>query len=144
MSGRVGSRGTRHPRLTRSLRTVRIAVVLGPHRVHRLIAATLLVVLAVASPALALCTGWANSPAERMACCEHEGAGCASISADSCCADGEQRQNVESPAAVVIVEDSSASEAVSLAADRQASTPSDPRALAARPDTYLLDSVFRI
>ncbi len=69
---------------------------------RRLIAIVLLSVTAPLTYASALCAGWSGSAAERMACCERAEAGCASVAADECCADGEQRQNQETVTAVPV------------------------------------------
>ena len=111
---------------------------------RRIAALLLLLATLPVAHATAVCAGWSASAAERMACCERGASGCASVSADRCCADGEQRQNVETPAAIIAAADSEHSESIAvLTLDRRAS-PADPRALATRPATYLLDSVFRI
>ena len=109
-------------------------------------AAALLLLLATmpVAHATAVCAGWSASAAERMACCERDASGCASVSADGCCADGEQRQNVETPATAVAAADSVQSESIALLTFDRRASPADPRSLATRPATYLLDSVFRI
>lgn len=90
-----------------------------------------------------LCAGWSNSAADRMACCKRGGGSCASVSADDCCADGEQRQNIEGASAVVVPSPLIASSVLSVTASvRQPLGPSSSRV--DRADTYLLDSVFRI
>lgn len=94
--------------------------------------------------ATAVCAGWSASAAERMACCQRDASGCASVFADRCCADGEQRHNVEACAATPAVTDSVQSESVALLTVHLRAQPADPRSLATRPATYLLDSVFRI
>jgi hypothetical protein len=104
----------------------------------------LLFVLAAASPSVSLCAGWASSAAERMACCERDASGCASVSADSCCADGETRQNIEALAAVVTLQQPLATTVPIVAAPRPALRAVDPRSLAKVPATHLLHSVFRI
>jgi predicted cupin superfamily sugar epimerase len=91
-----------------------------------------------------LCGGWSNSAADRMACCKRAGSSCASVSADDCCADGEQRQNVESPSALVTATRPIASEVLLVASTLLPSFYFDSFSLTDRHDTYLLDSVFRI
>jgi hypothetical protein len=119
-----------------------------PHRRHPWSMATrrtpaLLLILAIWANGMALCAGWAGSPAERMACCERMGSECGSVSADDCCANGEQRQNIEGAPAVVVAPPLAASGLLIAASVRQ-SLGSHSSSLADRPDTYLLDSVFRI
>jgi hypothetical protein len=104
----------------------------------------LLMMLSPLTYASAACTGWSGSAADRMACCQRSGDGCASLSADDCCADGEQRQNVEQVAAVLITRGATVSHAIPAVAPRPRSFVPDPVSLTERPDTYLLDSVLLI
>lgn len=79
-----------------------------------------------------------------MACCNDQQSNCGAVSADSCCADGEQRQNIETPAAFATVSDSMVSEPLAVLMPRQPILPADPHLHDEQPATYLLDSVFRI
>lgn len=110
---------------------------------HRLMAVVVLLALAAASPAVTLCAGWASSAAERMACCERDSSGC-TVSSDSCCAEGEAQQNVETPAALIPVREPAVSAAPGVIAPRRPVRAADPRSLAEPPAPYLLHSVFRI
>ena len=94
--------------------------------------------------ATATCVGWSGSTAERMECCQQKGADHPSASADDCCAAGEQRQNLEMAAVVVVTPAVTVSHPMPLMPPPPQSFILDPRSLAERPDTYLLDSVFRI
>ena len=111
---------------------------------RRAIAILMLVATAPVGHAAAVCRGWSSSPAERMACCNHEASNCGAVSADSCCAEGEQRQNIETTAALVTVADSAASEPAPLSTRRQTILPDEPHLHDQQTATYLLDSVFRI
>lgn len=108
-------------------------------------ASALLLLMAVSASNAALCTGWSNSLAERMACCERRAGNCSggSLSADDCCADGEQRQNAER-LAVLIVAPPVHAEALALlrSANESAAVPVAPPIDG--HNTYLFDSVFRI
>ncbi len=121
-----------------------MAVVFNTRVLHRLAAITLLVVLAPLTYASVACAGWSGSAAERMACCQRSGDACATMSADDCCADEEQRQNVEMAATVLVTPGATTSHPLPTAAARAQCSSLDSRLLAARPDTYLLDSVFLI
>jgi len=115
------------------------------HRLsRRLTAIVLLMVLAPVTYANVACAGWAGSAAERMACCLRADDACESVSADDCCADGEQRQTLETVVAVLVTPGAATSEPLPAVFRRPRSFVLDPRSLAARPDTYLLDSVFLI
>jgi hypothetical protein len=114
------------------------------HLLRRLVAITLLVVMAPVAYAAATCVGWSGSAAERMACCQRQGTDHPSASADDCCAAGEQRQNVETAVVVVVMPAVTVWHAAPALAPPPQSFLFDPRSLAERPDTYLLDSVFRI
>jgi hypothetical protein len=111
---------------------------------HRVTALILLMMLSPLTYASAACTGWSGSAADRMACCQRSGDGCASLSADDCCAEGEQRQNVEQVAAALITPGATVSHAIPAVARRPHSFVSDSPSLTERPDIYLLDSVFLI
>ena len=104
----------------------------------------LLVVMAPVAYTTATCAGWSGSAAERMACCKREGAPQALASADSCCAGGEQRQNLEMAAAVLVSPGQLLSRPVPVVPLRPQSFILDPRSLSDQPDTYLLDSVFLV
>jgi hypothetical protein len=106
--------------------------------------AAILLVLALFASEMGLCAGWSNSSHERMACCQRAGSDCGSVSADDCCANGEQRQNIEGASAVVVFSPLIASSFLSITASIQQPFDSQSASLADRPDTYLLDSVFRI
>jgi hypothetical protein len=58
---------------------------------HRLLA-FLVVAAVLADPCLNVCSGWAASAAERMACCADKSQG----DADACCASEESSQKAES------------------------------------------------
>ena len=62
---------------------------------RRLIVVGLLLVLAPVTHAETTCAGWSTSAAERIACCKRADAGCPSMSSDACCAEAEQRQNLQ-------------------------------------------------
>jgi hypothetical protein len=79
-----------------------------------------------------------------MACCAREGAACGSVSADDCCADGEQRQNIEGAPGLLVASPAVTSWVLPVAAPVQRPHTSHSESLADRPHTYLLDSVFRI
>ena len=123
---------------------VTLCTVTAPSLIGRITAMVLLLALAAASPAVALCAGWAGSAAERMACCDHDASGCTSVSSDSCCADGEARQNVETTAALITVREPAVSAPVVVVAPRKTARAADPRSLAEPPAPHLLHSVFRI
>lgn len=112
--------------------------------VHRAIAVAMLFLFLGASRATMLCVGWAGSATERMACCQRESSPCASLSPDDCCAAGEQRQNSEKLAIDLRAADMPLSDPASLVDFRPRARAADPRSLADRPATHLLDSVFRI
>jgi len=107
-------------------------------------AVALLIALGLATYANALCSGWRTSAAERMACCERSGHSCASVGADDCCADGEQRQNVEGAATVFIPSDAALMRWAPLAVAALHCRVADARAPVTHPDAYLLDSVLLI
>ena len=44
-----------------------------------------------------VCHGWSSAAADRAACCARMEHTCATLSADDCCEQGEQRQNREVP-----------------------------------------------
>ena len=121
-----------------------MAVVLTTLVLHRLAAITLLVALAPLTYASAACAGWSGSAAQRMACCQRSGDACPSLSADDCCADGEQRQNVEMGAALLVGPGTTTTHPVPAPAARTRSVTLDLRTVSDRPDIYLLDSVFLI
>lgn len=79
-----------------------------------------------------------------MACCNREASNCGAVSADSCCADGEQRQNIETPTAPVTISDSATSAPLQLLMPRQPMLPAEPHLQDQQTATYLLGSVFRI
>jgi hypothetical protein len=113
------------------------------HVFHRLTALMLLMMLSPLTYAGAACAGWSGAPGDRMACCQRA-AGCASVSADDCCAEGEQRQNLEQVAAALITSGATVSQRLHAAAPRPQCFVPDPLSLTGRPATYLLDSVFLI
>lgn len=119
-------------------------VVNGSSVLRRAIAILMLIALAPVAHAALACAGWSGSPAERMACCDREGAGCDSLFADSCCADGEQRQNIETPAALITVADSAGSAPAPVLTTGHTALPAEPHLHDQQTATYLLDSVFRI
>jgi len=112
-------------------------------RLRRLAALVLALVMTPMAYAGVACAGWASA-AERHACCAGRDAGCASVAADQCCADGEQRQNAQVVTAIVITPGPLVSAPVPSAPATPQSFVLDPRALAARPSIHLLDSVFLI
>jgi hypothetical protein len=106
-----------------------------------------MIVLLVVGPttyAAAACAGWSNSAAERMACCQAVAGHCAAISADDCCAAGEQRQNLEGVAIVAVPSDEGRGSLLTIPAPAPRAAETGHRAIPGRPDTYLLDSVFLI
>lgn len=112
--------------------------------VRRIFAVLLIAAAFAADPTL--CGGWSHSAADRMACCQR-GGGCASVSADECCANSEQRQNVESASAIVfapLVATPGLWTLWTMTASVRLPFDSQSLPLAERPATYLLDSVFRI
>ena len=121
-----------------------MAVVRTARLLHRVAAIVLLVLMAPVTYASAACAGWSASAAERMACCQRSGDTCASLSADDCCAEGEQRQNLEQVAAALVTPGLTVSHRVPAATARPRSFVSDPVSLTERPHTYLLDSAFLI
>lgn len=120
----------------------RMAVVARGSRLHRLAAALILVITAPVLHASAACRGWAGSPAARMACCQAAAGHCAAVSADDCCADTEQRRNLETVSVTLTAPGYAASAIVPdlSPARRPVPTPHLP----ARPATYLLDAVLLI
>lgn len=110
---------------------------------RRVTAILTIVLLLPAAQLAAVCSGWSTEEADRHACCEQM-AGCASVSADECCAAGEQRGNAERVNAPVITPGPAVSEPVAMVPPPPRSFVRDPRALAERPPAYLLDSVFLI
>ena len=121
-----------------------MVMVLIPSAVRRLAAIALLLLMTPVIYAGAVCAGWSASAAERLACCQRSGDACATLSADDCCAEGEQRQNLEQVVAVPITRSNAVSYFIPRTSPRPRSFVSDPVSLTDRPDTYLLDSVFLI
>jgi hypothetical protein len=119
-------------------------IVSTPYRLRRLAALVLALIMTPMAYAGVACAGWTASAAERHACCAGRDAGCASIAADECCADGEQRQNAQVVTAIVITPGPLVSEPVPSAPAVPQSFVLDPRSFAARPSIHLLDSVFLI
>ena len=111
--------------------------------VRRLTAVLTLVFLLPAAQLAAVCSGWSSAEADRHACCEQM-AGCASVSANECCAVSEQRRNAEPVTSIVVMPELSVAERVAIVPEPPQSFIRDPRALAERPPAYLLDSVFLI
>jgi hypothetical protein len=104
-----------------------------------------LTLAALFQSSLAICDGWNESPAVRAACCDK--AGCDHAAIDDCCARGETRQHAESlvplaPVAAPVVQMLT----VAAASPDAWHTLRDfeINALTARPDTYLLLSVFLV
>ena len=79
-----------------------------------------------------------------MACCDRGNSPCDAVSADRCCADGEQRQNIETPAARITAQDSVASEPLPVLMPGGRILPTEPHLQDQQTAIYLLDSVFRI
>ena len=119
-------------------------VVRNLSRLRRLAAIVLALVLTPVAYAGVTCGGWSASAAERLACCARGDSGCATVSADDCCADAEQRQNAQTMAAVLVTPGVADSEPVPVAPPVPQSFVLDPRARAERPPIHLLDSVFLI
>lgn len=111
---------------------------------RRLAALITLVMLAPVTYAGAACSGWSPSPAERMACCQAGEGRCASISADDCCADSEERQNLETVVAALTSPGKGVDEAVLAPPPGCRPAAVAHRSAPGRPATYLLDSVFLI
>jgi hypothetical protein len=122
----------------------RMPIVLTQSRLQRLAALVLALVLTPMASAGVACAGWSSSAAGRHACCARVEAGCVPVSVDACCADGEQRQNAQVVAAIVITPGPLVSEPVPAVRAVPQSFVLDPHALAARPSIHLLDSVFLI
>jgi hypothetical protein len=112
--------------------------------VRRVAAIVLVLMLAPLTYGGVACAAWSGSGADRHACPEAAAMNCASFSVDSCCADGEQRRNVETVTAMVVTPGEVVSEAVPAVPVLPRSFVADPCSLAERPHTYLLDSVFLI
>jgi hypothetical protein len=132
------------PHLTGMSRRGRIKDVARQHLPWRRLVAT--VVLAVLMPIAyvsAECAGWSNSAARRMACCERSGGACASVSADSCCADAEQRQNLNTVSILLVTAPLTVPERLVPAPVARWSL-DHPETRRVRRATYLLDAVFRI
>lgn len=110
----------------------------------RRLTAALTLIIALLTPQVALCAGWSPSPADRMACCKRAGHSCGSVSADDCCADGEQRQNSERLTALVI--EPPVRDAAPIAPLTSLQYSNGPITLPAcdGQHIHLLDSVFRI
>jgi hypothetical protein len=79
-----------------------------------------------------------------MACCHHVDASCASVSADDCCAAGEQRQNVHATALPALIPPTMSGQLMVWSPCVLRAVNENPRTLADGPAPYLLDSVFRI
>lgn len=92
----------------------------------------------------AACAGWSTSAAERMACCQRSAQTCPALSADDCCADGAQRQNLETAAPVLVSPGATVSHPLPVVAAARGPLVDDPRSSRGDPATYLLDSVFLI
>ena len=113
-------------------------------RLHRFVAVLTLLMMGPVLHGAAVCSGWSGSAAARMACCQATAGHCASVSADDCCADTEQRQNANA-VAIVLVSPGATTAGVPIPAQavRRASALAHRQATG-RPATYLLDSVFLI
>lgn len=114
-----------------------------PLALRRLTAILTLVLLLPAAQLAAVCSGWSSAAADRHACCQQM-AGCASVSADECCASSEQRRNGEPATSAVVMPGPTVAKPVAIVPPLPLSFVGDPRALAERPPVYLLGSVFLI
>jgi hypothetical protein len=99
--------------------------------------------LPVGSVAVA-CAGWSGSASERMACCQKSHDPCSSLSPDDCCAASEARQHANGTPAIVVTPPAVSAAALAPYVPARQPRVNDPRPLSEGPDTYLLDSVFRI
>lgn len=115
-----------------------------PSWLHRMSAIVLALALTPAAYAGVACGGWSNSAAARQACCAGADGACTTISADECCADGEQRQNVEVVPVVTTAPAATAADCVATVRPLSPCYVLDPHALANRARIHLLDSVFLI
>lgn len=120
----------------------RMAVVARGSRLHRLAAVLILVITAPVLHASAACRGWAGSPAARMACCQAAAGHCAAISPDDCCADTEQRRNLETVSVTLTTPEYTATAVVADLSP--ALTPIPSAHPPERAATYLLDAVLLI
>lgn len=112
-------------------------------RLGRLVSIITLMVMGPGAHAAAACGGWSGSAAARMACCQAADH-CAAISADDCCADGEQRQNVESAPLIVVAPPTGVSATPAVRPPVRRASAAVHQTAPGRPDTYLLHSVFLI
>ena len=111
--------------------------------VRRLFAACLLLALTI-GPAADLCQGWSGSAAERASCCERMQNHCASWSSpDDCCEKAEQRRSGDLARALPLPAADMTPGAL-VAPVLFVDTNSRLQALAARPLTHLLHTVFLI
>jgi hypothetical protein len=98
-----------------------------------------------AAPCAGVCTGWAASADERMACC----VGKSAEEATMCCASAEGRQNADWPAALVVALPASETIALKIASalapePRAVSVIKSHDPLATDSKRYVLLSVFLI
>ena len=106
------------------------------------VAALMLTCFTGVTLAAPLCAGWQPTRSQRMACCAAADHSREADAADDCCADGEQRQNAERTAPVVLPSGDSQPASVLSVVPRAVVRDTIPRS--ARPDVYLLDSVLLI
>ena len=111
---------------------------------RRLVAIITLAVMGPGAYAAVACGGWSGSTAERMACCQAAAGHCAAISPDDCCADGEQRQNLDSAPAIAVAPPEGVSATPAVRPPLRRPSAAVHQTAPGRPDTYLLDSVFLI
>lgn len=102
----------------------------------------ILVITAPVLHASAACRGWAGSPAARMACCQAAAGHCAAVSPDDCCADTEQRRNLETVSVILTMPGYAVTAVVADLSPARRPIASTQRR--ERPATYLLDSVLLI
>jgi hypothetical protein len=106
----------------------------------------MIVVLIVgpATYAAATCAGWSSAAAERMACCQAVAGHCAAISPDDCCADAEERRNLESTSPTAVAPPEGVSDTPAARPPLRRPSAAVHQTAPGRPDTYLLDTVFLI
>jgi hypothetical protein len=103
-----------------------------------------LLIVGPATYAAAACAGWSGSAAGRMACCQAAAGHCAAISPDDCCADAEERQNLESTPATAVAPPQGVTATPVVRRPLRRPSAVVHQTAPGRPDTYLLDSVFLI
>jgi hypothetical protein len=121
-----------------------MAVVASGSPLHRFVAVLILLVMGPVLHGAAACGGWSASATARMACCQAAAGHCATVSADDCCADTEQRQNANTVAVVLVSPGEMTAGTLLPAHTIPRASALAHRQASGRPATYLLDSVFLI